>query len=86
VKNQSQSIWNVIAHLVSEIHQQMRTRINDRLKMLLLLIILGTIGRSQQLHEVFDEEFFIKPLHSGHVYSYFQFTTQWDIGEEDSRE
>lgn len=26
----------------------------------------------------FDEELFLKPLPSGHVYAYFQFTTLWE--------
>ncbi|XP_071448167.1 GPI transamidase component PIG-T [Hetaerina americana] len=27
----------------------------------------------------FHEELLIKPLHGGHIYSYFQFTTTWDV-------
>ena len=30
---------------------------------------------------VFKEELLIKPLHSGHVYSHFEFTTTWTNGE-----
>jgi hypothetical protein len=29
--------------------------------------------------DYFDEELLLKPLPSGHVYAYFQFTTLWDI-------
>jgi hypothetical protein len=29
--------------------------------------------------DYFDEELLLKPLASGHVYAYFQFTTLWDV-------
>lgn len=29
--------------------------------------------------DYFDEELLLKPLPSGHVYAYFQFTTLWDV-------
>lgn len=32
----------------------------------------------------FDEELFIKALHSGHVYTYFQFTTEWLLKNNES--
>jgi hypothetical protein len=31
------------------------------------------------LKDYFDEELLLKPLPSGHVYAYFQFTTLWDV-------
>lgn len=34
----------------------------------------------------FDEELYIKPLHSGHIYTYFQFTTQWLLKNKQSCE
>jgi phosphatidylinositol glycan class T len=34
--------------------------------------------------DYFDEELLLKPLPSGHVYAYFQFTTIWDIESEDA--
>ncbi|XP_037283794.2 phosphatidylinositol glycan anchor biosynthesis class T [Rhipicephalus microplus] len=35
---------------------------------------------TNDLHsDIFTEELFIKPLSSGHVYSYFLFTTRWDF-------
>lgn len=33
-------------------------------------------------NDSFDEELFIKPLTSGHVYAYFQFTTLWHIPKD----
>nr|CAD7256332.1 unnamed protein product [Timema shepardi] len=36
-----------------------------------------TFGISQK--DYFDEELLLKPLPSGHVYAYFQFTTLWDV-------
>ena len=35
--------------------------------------------------ETFSEELFIKPLPTGHVYSYFQFTTKWDVNPEETK-
>lgn len=32
----------------------------------------------------FNEELFIKALHSGHVYTYFQFTTEWQLKNNES--
>lgn len=32
----------------------------------------------------FNEELFVKALHSGHVYTYFQFTTEWLIQNNES--
>jgi phosphatidylinositol glycan class T len=29
--------------------------------------------------DFFDEELLLKPLPSGHIYAYFQFTTVWDV-------
>lgn len=34
----------------------------------------------------FDEELFIKTLHSGHVNTYFQFTTQWLLTDNENCE
>lgn len=34
----------------------------------------------------FEEELFIKTLHSGHVNTYFQFTTQWLLADNESCE
>ena len=32
--------------------------------------------------DTFTEELFIKPLPTGHLYSFFQFTTKWDVDPE----
>ena len=42
----------------------------------LFFIILCVIEGSK---DEFNEEMFIKPLESGHVYTHFQFTTTWDV-------
>ncbi|KAI5704721.1 hypothetical protein M8J76_010520 [Diaphorina citri] len=44
---------------------------------LLSINIHGTSGYKHK--DSFHEELFIKPLLSGHIYSYFQFTTLWEI-------
>uniref|UniRef100_A0A182IZW0 Uncharacterized protein n=1 Tax=Anopheles atroparvus TaxID=41427 RepID=A0A182IZW0_ANOAO len=41
-------------------------------------------GSFAQFSDVFDEELFIKPLPDRFVYSYFQFTTRWELGKNDS--
>ena len=35
--------------------------------------------------ESFSEELLIKPLPTGHVYSFFQFTTKWDVDPEETK-
>ncbi|KAG8039711.1 hypothetical protein G9C98_000440 [Cotesia typhae] len=54
-----------------------------------LLLIIGvyllknTSALSNNYYnDSFDEELFIKPLPSGHVYAYFQFTTLWHIPKD----
>lgn len=54
-------------------------------KLLFLLILITQIINSLQNNDYFNEELFIKPLQSGHVNSYFQFTTKWDLEKNDSR-
>lgn len=47
----------------------------------LLTVLLTNISCSfcYKPKDSFHEELFIKPLASGHVYSYFQFTTLWEV-------
>ncbi|KAJ8865834.1 hypothetical protein PR048_033356 [Dryococelus australis] len=40
-------------------------------------VVITTFGSVQK--DFFDEELLLKPLDSGHVYAYFQFTTLWDV-------
>lgn len=35
--------------------------------------------------ESFSEELLIKPLPTGHVYSFFQFTTKWDVDPSETK-
>jgi hypothetical protein len=41
-------------------------------------LILHSITCAPQ-KDYFDEELLLKPLSSGHVYAYFQFTTIWEV-------
>lgn len=51
-----------------------------------LLILASLIPNSIQNTDVFNEELFIKPLKSGHVNTYFQFTTRWNLeGPDDCK-
>lgn len=54
-------------------------------KTLFLLILITQIINSLQYNDIFNEELFIKPLQSGHINSYFQFSTKWDLEKTDSR-
>uniref|UniRef100_A0A182U1V3 GPI transamidase component PIG-T n=1 Tax=Anopheles melas TaxID=34690 RepID=A0A182U1V3_9DIPT len=49
-----------------------------------LVMVGGLKGSSAQFSDMFDEELFIKPLPDKFVYSYFQFTTRWELGKNDS--
>lgn len=56
------------------------TKMKQFLPVYTCLIILSIhLKISTASTEKFSEELYIKPLPSGHVYSYFQFTTQWDV-------
>ncbi|XP_001655297.2 LOW QUALITY PROTEIN: GPI transamidase component PIG-T [Aedes aegypti] len=50
----------------------------------LVFILFNVVCPSLQFNDVFDEELLIKPLPDGFVYSYFQFTTRWDVSQNDS--
>ncbi|XP_053675234.1 GPI transamidase component PIG-T [Anopheles nili] len=41
-------------------------------------------GATAEFSDIFDEELFIKPLPDRFIYSYFQFTTRWELGKNDS--
>ncbi|XP_053681658.1 GPI transamidase component PIG-T [Sabethes cyaneus] len=49
-----------------------------------LTMLLALVRPSIQFSDMFNEEMFIKPLPDGFVYSYFQFTTRWDLNSNDS--
>ena len=48
-----------------------------------LLFLIGFLNIVNAASETFSEELFIKPLPTGHLYSYFQFTTKWDVNPEE---
>uniref|UniRef100_A0A182QF72 Phosphatidylinositol glycan, class T n=1 Tax=Anopheles farauti TaxID=69004 RepID=A0A182QF72_9DIPT len=53
----------------------------------LLWSVLGLAtlqGTTAEFSDVFDEELFVKPLPDKFVYSYFQFTTRWELSQNDS--
>uniref|UniRef100_A0A182TB29 GPI transamidase component PIG-T n=1 Tax=Anopheles maculatus TaxID=74869 RepID=A0A182TB29_9DIPT len=49
-----------------------------------VLVLALLKATSAEFSDVFDEELFIKPLPDKFVYSYFQFTTRWELGKNDS--
>ncbi|XP_035917423.1 GPI transamidase component PIG-T [Anopheles stephensi] len=49
-----------------------------------VLVIALLKGTSAEFSDVFDEELFVKPLPDKFIYSYFQFTTRWELGRNDS--
>ena len=42
------------------------------------MLLFSLITNSIQYDDEFNEELFIKPLQSGHINTYFQFTTKWN--------
>lgn len=54
------------------------------MKYVLCIVISLYLLQSSRAYynDSFDEELFIKPLPSGHVYGYFQFTTLWHIPKD----
>lgn len=49
------------------------------------LFVLNAI-KSIECSDIFNEELVIKPLATGHINTYFQFTTSWQIKNNESRE
>ncbi|XP_058444282.1 GPI transamidase component PIG-T [Malaya genurostris] len=49
-----------------------------------VILLLAIVQPSIQFNDIFDEELMIKPLPDGFVYSYFQFTTRWELTQNDS--
>ncbi|XP_055603246.1 GPI transamidase component PIG-T [Uranotaenia lowii] len=56
------------------------------LLLLLVSIVVGSVrcSLSSGFSDTFDEELLIKPLPDGFIYSYFQFTTRWELDRNDS--
>lgn len=52
---------------------------------LFISTIISCRGVEYDYKDSFSEELFIKPLATGHLYSYFQFTTKWDINPEENK-
>lgn len=52
------------------------------LKVLFVISIKVSLVWSYISNDMFHEELYLKPLPSGHVYSYFQFTTVWNTSFE----
>lgn len=53
-------------------------------RLALTLFVVFYLNYANASSDKFHEELFIKPLNSGHVYTYFQFTTQWLLQSNDS--
>lgn len=54
-------------------------------KLLFAVIIFTIINKSAQFQDEFHEELFLKPLPTGHINSFFQFSTEWTLNRRDSR-
>lgn len=52
-------------------------------KLLAVICLLLNFYDLNAYPDKFNEELFIKALHSGHVYTYFQFTTEWLLNNSD---
>lgn len=48
-------------------------------------IVIAIINPSIQFQDEFHEELFLKPLPTGHINSFFQFSTEWTLNRRDSR-
>lgn len=53
-------------------------------KVLVLICLLVNFNDLTASPDRYNEELFIKALHSGHVYTYFQFTTEWILQNNES--
>lgn len=46
-------------------------------QIVLFLAIVSTAISALKYHDEYYEELFVKPLPSGHINTFFQFTTEW---------
>lgn len=53
-------------------------------KIVVIFFLVFLIDLTKAAPDKFNEELFIKPLHSGHVNTYFQFTTEWLLQNNES--
>lgn len=51
---------------------------------LTIAILFLSYDKSLQYKDNYNEELLIKQLPTGHIYSYFQFTTKWHLVDSDS--
>lgn len=49
-----------------------------------ILLLVKIYDLSASSSDKFNEELFVKALPSGHVYTYFQFTTEWLVESNES--
>lgn len=49
----------------------------------LITLVAGVCAN--QYRDTYHEEAFLKPLASGHINTYFQFTTDWNFGKAENR-
>ena len=62
----------------------MRCRILGTFVLLITTLIYSNCA-AESYEDSFSEELFIKPLPTSHLYSYFQFTTKWDVNPEETK-
>lgn len=67
--------------MVFENNNQNKTPISKMLpaRMLLILAVAVCCVLGEQYQDRYYEEAFVKPLASGHINTYFQFTTEWNF-------
>lgn len=51
----------------------------------LIVTLLAILRISVQFQDEFHEELFLKPLPTGHINSFFQFSTEWTLNRKESR-
>ena len=49
------------------------------ISVVVLTLLNGNFYVTAEEKDTFQEELYIKPLESGHVYTHFQFTTDWQV-------
>ena len=69
--------------LNSEAQAKMAGKGKGKLCYLKYVIIMVVIAVAKAKQDQFHEELFLKPMSSGHVYAYFQFTTVWNVDVKD---
>lgn len=70
----------------SQTYQKQKKMYHKNILLSIFYLFLLNARKTIECSDIFNEELVIKPLATGHINTYFQFTTSWQIKNNESRE